>query len=410
MATATRSGPAVRSGEGFRLTPTRRIPIVLAVKKQYLLAPGPTPIPPAVSAALAAPIDHHRKAEFKAVFEEVAAGLRWIFQTEQPVISIAGSGTAAMDAAVTTFLARGDVVVVVQGGKFGERWTQICRAYGVEVELVEVPWGHGVAPEAVAQALARRPEARAVLVQASETSTGAAHPIRELAALTRERPETLLFVDGISAVCAMDLPMDEWGIDVLVSGAQKGFMIPPGLAFLAASERAWAAAERSDLPSFFLDMRRERAKTLAGTTAWTPAIGLFYALRVAIQMMREEGLKEMFARHERLAAATRAGAEAMGLALFAGSSPSPSLTSICVPEGVDGNLLVNRMRSAYGVTVAGGQDELKGKILRLAHLGYADRFDVIVGLTSLAATLTDLGRATDAGAGVNAALAVLLPR
>lgn len=372
--------------------------------KHHLLAPGPTPIPPQVEAALGAPIDHHRKTEFKALFQSVSKDLSWLFQTSQPVIALTGSGTAAMTAAVSNFFSRGDTVIVIQGGKFGERWGEISDAYGLNKKVIDVEWGHAVSVDAVSEALNTHPDARGVLVQASETSTGAAHPVEALAQITRDRSDTLLVVDGISAVGAMDLRTDEWGIDVMVSGAQKGFMIPPGLAFLTASEKAWKMAERSDLPSYYLDMQKEVKKTQAGTTAWTPAIGLFYGLEVALNMMKEEGLEHLFRRHMALSCASRAGAEAMGLSLFAPDSPSRALTSICVPETVDGVALVNHLRNTYGVTLAGGQNHLKGRIMRLAHLGYVNRFDTLTGLSAIGMGLNDLGHKTDVGAGINAAI------
>jgi len=377
-----------------------------APQKKYLLAPGPTPVPQEVLLAMAAPTIHHRTPEFEAQVREIRAGLGKVFQTAQDVIVLASSGTGAMEASIVNTLSAGDVVIVVNGGKFGERWTKICREYGVEVEEIVVDWGQAVDPAAVEAILRRRPETRAILVQASETSTTVLHPVEELARLTRER-DTLLIVDGITAVGVTDMPMDELGIDVLVSGSQKAFMLPPGLAFLAFSEKAWAASEKSTLPKFYFDLRRERASQRNDTTAYTPAINLMYGLAKALELMVAEGLPAIFARHDGLARATRAGAEGLGLRLVAPDAPSPAATGIYLPEGIAGGELQKYLRYGLGVEVAGGQDQLKGKILRLAHLGHVGPFDVVTGLAALEFGLLRFGIEAPLGRGVGAAQVVL---
>ncbi len=374
--------------------------------KPYLLAPGPTPVPPEVLAAVAQPLVHHRTPAFASVLGEVQEGLRELFGTAQDVLVLAASGTGAMEGAVTNLLSPGDEVVVVNGGKFGERWTRICRAYGVTVHEVLVDWGRAVEPGAVAAALEAHPGARAVFVQASETSTCVLHPVPALAEITRRR-ETLLVVDGITAVGVLPLPMDELGIDVLITGSQKALMLPPGLAFVALSPRAWAAAERARLPRFYFDFARERTGVAERSTAWTPAISLIQGLRVALRMMRSEGWANVYARHARLARATRAGATALGLALLAPEAPSPAATAICVPAGIDGGALVRYLRDRMQVTFAGGQDRLKGRILRIAHLGWVGAFDVLVALGALEMALRHFGAPVELGRGVGAAEAVL---
>jgi aspartate aminotransferase-like enzyme len=376
------------------------------VIKPYLLAPGPTPVPPEVLAAVAQPLIHHRTPAFAAVLGEVQEGLRELFGTTQDVLVLAASGTGAMEGAVSNLLSPGDAVVVVNGGKFGERWTKICRAYGVVVHEIAVEWGRAVEPAAVAAALDAHPEARAVFVQASETSTCALHPVPALAEITRAR-ETLLVVDGITAVGVLPLPMDQLGIDVLVTGSQKALMLPPGLAFVALSPRAWAAAERARLPRFYFDFVRERRGVAERSTAWTPAISLIQGLRVALRMLRTEGWANVYARHARLARATRAGAAALGLSLLAPDAPSPAATAICVPAGVDGGALVRYLRDRMQVTFAGGQDRLKGRIVRIAHLGWVGAFDVVVALGALEMALRHFGVAVELGRGVGAAEAVL---
>ena len=363
-------------------------------------------MPPEVLAATALPIIHHRTPQFAAVLAEVQEGLRELFGTAGDVLIMAASGTGAMEGSVTNLLSPGDEAIVVNGGKFGERWTKLCQAYGVTVHEIAVEWGRAVEPAAVARALEAHPKARALYVQASETSTCALHPVPAIAELTRKR-DTLLVVDGITAVGVLDLPMDGLGIDVLVTGSQKALMLPPGLAFVALSERAWKATETARLPRFYFDFKRERKGVAERSTAWTPAISLIQGLRVALGMMRAEGWANVHARHDRLARATRAAATALGLKLLAPDAPSPAATAVMVPDGVDGAGLVRYLRDRMGVTFAGGQDKLKGRIVRLSHLGYVGTFDVVTGVAALELALHQFGATVSFGRGVGAAQAVL---
>jgi len=374
--------------------------------KKYLLAPGPTPVPPEVLLAMARPVIHHRTPQFEAVVAEVRDGLRQLFQTQQDVLMLAASGTGAMEAAVTNLTSPGDRVLVVNGGKFGERWGKIAKAYGLAVTELTVEWGRAVEPDAVRRALAAHPETRLVLTQASETSTTVLHPVDRIAAITRDH-HALLVVDGITAVGVCDLPMDRLGIDVLITGSQKALMLPPGLAFIALSERAWRAAEQATSPRFYFDLVRERASQAQETTAWTPAISLIFGLQEALDQMLNEGLPAIFARHELLARATRAGVAGLDLRLVAPEHPSPAVTGVYLPAGVPGTI-VGYLRDRIGVTFAGGQDELKGKIVRIAHLGYADVFDVVQGLAALEMGLAAFGHPVAFGRGVAAAEEVLM--
>ncbi len=375
--------------------------------KNYLLAPGPTPVPPRVLQAMALPLIHHRTPQFSKIFAEAAQALKRLFRTSQDVLILSSSGTGAMEAAITNTLSPGERALVINGGKFGERWGKICKTYGVEVVEIKVPWGKPVEAREVRQQLERHGDIRAVLVQGSETSTTALHPIAELAKLTRER-DTLLVVDGITAVGVLDMPMDEWGIDILLTGSQKALMLPPGLAFVGLSQRAWQRTESSRLPRFYFDLRRERDNLGKNTSAWTPAISLIIGLREALAMIEEEGLEQVYARHDRNARATRAAATALGLGLLAPEAPSPAVTGIYVPDDVDGGKLVSYLRDRMGVTFAGGQDDLKGKIVRMAHLGYMGEFDVITGVAALEMALHHFGHRLDLGRGVGAAQQVLL--
>jgi len=378
------------------------------VIKQLLLAPGPTPVPARVRAALAQEIIHHRTPQFSAVVAEVRQGLRELFGTAQDVLILAASGTGAMEAAVVNCFAPGDKVIFVNGGKFGERWGKLATSFGLKPVELKVEWGQAVRVEAVKAALAEHPDARGVLVQASETSTTALHPIEEIAALTRAG-DALLVVDGITAVGVYDVPMDRWGIDVLITGSQKAMMLPPGLAFLALSERAWArVAQSGGCPRFYFDLARERDNQAKNTTAWTPAISLIFAAAEALRMMREEGFANVYARHARLARATRAAAATLGLRLIAPDAPSPAATGMFLPAGVDGGKLHNYLRDKMGVAFAGGQDQLKGKVLRIAHLGYMGAFDTICAVAALEMALVHFGHEVELGSGVGAAQRVLL--
>jgi aspartate aminotransferase-like enzyme len=353
------------------------------------------------------PLIHHRTPEFEALFAQVQEKLQWLFQTKQNVLILAASGTGAMEAAVANTCSLGDTVIVVNGGKFGERWLKISQAFGVEVVELKVEWGQAVTVDAVAHALKTHPETRAVLMQASETSTTVLHPVEHIAALTRNT-NTLLIVDGITSVGATDTPMDRWGIDVLVTGSQKALMLPPGLAFLALSDKAWKQVEAAKQPRYYFDLRREQKEQLKHTTAYTPAISLINGLHEVLRLMQEEGLEHIFARHSLLAAASRAAVQAMGLKLLAPDAPSPAATGVWLPEAVDGSRLLKYMRDRMGVDIAGGQDHLKGKIARVSHIGYAGPFDVITAISTLEMALRRFGQRVELGSGVRRAEEILL--
>ncbi len=375
--------------------------------KSYLLAPGPTPVPPRVLLAMAQPVIHHRTPQFSRIFAEAKRGLQELFQTDQDVLMLAASGSGAMESAVTNLFSSGDVVLVINGGKFGERWLKISSAYGLQPIELKVEWGKGANINDVRRLLEEHRGIRGVLVQATETSTGAVHPIEQIADLTRGS-DTLLVVDGITAVGVFDLPMDRWGIDVLIAGSQKALMLPPGLACIALSERAWKRTQESRCPRFYFDLNKARESLAKDTTAWTPAIPLIIGLRESLAMIREEGLPRVFERHACLAAATRAAARALDLRLVAPDSPSPALTGIYVPAAVDGRKLVAYLRDTMGVTFAGGQDQLRGKIVRIAHLGYIGALDVVMAIGALEMALRHFGHPVELGRGVGAAQAVLM--
>ncbi|MDQ6979678.1 MAG: alanine--glyoxylate aminotransferase family protein [Mariprofundaceae bacterium] len=379
--------------------------------KQYLLSPGPTTVPERVMLRMAAPMIHHRTPQFSAIFAETREMLKQVHQTTQDVLMLASSGSGAMEASMVNFCSPGDTIIYVNGGKFGERWGKIAGKHGVTAVEISVPWGQAVAVTDVEAALNAHPDARGVFVQASETSTTTEHPIREIAALTRDRENCITVVDAITALGVIDMPMDDWNLDVVISGSQKAFMLPPGLATIAVSSKAWKLAESAACSTFYFDLKTERKNQQAGkdTTAWTPAASLVIGLNEVLKMMFEEGLNHLFARHKLLAEATRAGVAALGMKLVS-STPASSATGAFIPEEVDGAAFVKYLRDTMGVTFAGGQDDLKGRILRIAHLGYYDVFDIVIAMSAIEIALNRFGYPVQMGAGVAAAQQVLAER
>jgi serine---pyruvate transaminase len=377
------------------------------MQKKYLLAPGPTPVPPEALMAMAMPMIHHRAPDFLPVLESAKKGLQWLYQTKNDVLILCSTGTGGMVGSVNNFLNPGDDVLVVNGGKFGERWTKICQAYGMKVEEIIVEWGYAVKPEQVETSLKKNPKIKAVFIQANETSTGVYHDIKAVAQVVK-KTDALFVVDAISALVAHDLKTDEWGIDVMVGGSQKGVMLPPGLAFVSVSDKAWKMADAAKTPKFYFNFKKERENLAKNQTLFTSAVTLIIGLNTCIKMLQDEGLENVLARHERLARATRAGAMALGLKLFPKENPSNALTAIEAPAGVDGQAIYKDLRVKYGITGAGGQDKLKGKIFRIAHLGYADTFDVITSIAGIEMVLKGLGYSVKLGTGVGAAQEILM--
>jgi aspartate aminotransferase-like enzyme len=368
--------------------------------KRYLLAPGPTPVPPEVLMKMSMPILHHRAPDFIPVFEQARQGLKWLYQTQNDVLILCSTGTGGMVASVNNFFNPGEKVLTVNGGKFGERWTKICQAYGLDVREITVEWGYTVRPEQIEETLKKEPDIKGVFVQASETSTGVYHDIKSIAEIVKKYDDTLLVVDAISALVAHDLRTDEWGIDIMVGGSQKGLMLPPGLAFISVSEKAWAKAEQCRSPKFYFNLLAERKKQKDNQTNFTTAVSLVIGLNEAIKFLQREGLENVFARHAKLANATREAMKAIGLSLYAKESPSNAVTAVESPEGIDGQKVYKSLRESYGITAAGGQDRARGKIFRIAHLGYADTFDVIVAVAGVEMALKDLGYDVPLGRGV----------
>jgi aspartate aminotransferase-like enzyme len=379
------------------------------MKKYYLMAPGPTPVPSNVLLAMAQPMLHHRTPEYEALFVEIRAGLKRLFQTGQDVIPFTCSGTGAMEAAIVNTLSPGDRVLLLRAGKFAERWEEICQAYGVTVVPVSAPFGATVPAVAIAEALARHPDVKAVLMQHSESSTGVLHDVEGVAAAVRAT-SAILVVDAVSSLGIADLPMDAWGVDVVVSGSQKGLMLPPGLAFVGASEKAWRHNARARLPRYYLDLAAERKAMARNEAHFTPAVSIMLGLREVLRMIEAETLAGVLHRHERLARATRAGVQALGLELFARERPSPALTAVVAPAGIDSEKILATYSTSHSITIAGGQGEMKGRVFRLGHMGYAAEFDVISALSALEQVLDELGHPVAWGASVRAAQTVFAER
>ncbi|MFH0855318.1 MAG: alanine--glyoxylate aminotransferase family protein [Candidatus Omnitrophota bacterium] len=377
------------------------------MRKNYLLTPGPTPLPAQVMEAMGRPIIHHRTPQFQEMLKEAAEGLKYVFQTKNDVFILASSGTGAMEAAVANLLSAGDTALVIQGGKFGERWAEICKAYGINAELINVEWGRSVDPLDIEKRLKANPEIKAVFATQCETSTGVLNDIAAIGKVVKNT-DAVLVVDAISSLGAVDLKADDWACDIVVSGSQKGLMLPPGLGFISASPKAAKLIEKSRSPKYYFDLRKAKKALDKSDTPFTPAITLVIALNEALRLIRQDGLDMVFARHRKLAEATRAAVKALGLELFAPDAGSDVVTAVKVPAGLDGEKLVKTMRDAYGVTIAGGQDELKGKVFRFAHMGFIEEFDIITGICCLEKVLAGMGYKFQLASGVRAAEEVFL--
>ena len=373
--------------------------------KRFLLTPGPTPVPPEVLSALGEPVIHHRAPRFTEILTEVLAGLKYVYQTANDVIVFAASGTGAMESAVVNIVNAGDEVLVVSVGNFGERWLKLTKGWGAKVTALEYEWGTKADPADIAAALAKNPAIKAVYVQFSETSTGVVNDIKAIGEIVAKTP-AILVVDAISGLGATDLPTDDWHVDVCVAGSQKALMVPPGLAYVAVSEKAWKVVEQCGTPRFYFDWVAARKKMSGDSaqTPYTPAVNLMVAQNRAIELIREEGLQTVFVRHRMLGRACKEGVKALGLELFGPDDPEAnSVTAVKVPAGVDGGKIGKIARDKYGVWLAGGQGQLKGQIFRFGHCGYFGASDIIVGLSTVEMVLAQLGYDVKWGASVAAA-------
>ncbi|OGX39456.1 MAG: class V aminotransferase [Omnitrophica WOR_2 bacterium RIFCSPHIGHO2_02_FULL_50_17] len=374
------------------------------MKKNLLLTPGPTQIPPEICAALGRPIIHHRTPQFQENLKEAVEGLQYVFQTHNDIYLLASSGTGGMEAAVSNLLSPGDKAITVEGGKFGERWTELCRSYGVEPHVLKVEWGKAVSPKQVQKILDADKDIEAVFITLCETSTGVTTDVEAVAKVVGGT-KAVLVVDAISGIGVTDLQTDNWGVDVVVAASHKGLMLPPGLAFVSVSKKALALIEQSKSPRYYFDLRKAKKAMEKIDTPFTPAIGIVIALNESLRHIKQTGLESLFARYERLAMATRAAAKALGLSLYPDESCiSNALTTIRLSSSIDGEKVVKRMRDTYGISVAGGQgEELKGKVIRIAHMGCIDEYDILTGLSCLEKVLQEMKYPFTLGAGVCAA-------
>lgn len=368
--------------------------------KTRLFTPGPTPVPEETLLELAKPVGYHRSAEAKAILKEVSELLKEVFQTANTVVTLTSSGTGGMESAVTSLLAPGEKAILLSAGRWGERWKGILKAHGANTHIVSVPYGKAITPDMLAAALKEHPDAGAVFATLSETSTGVGHDIEAFGKLVAGT-KAVLVVDGISGLGAMECRTDAWGVDVVVSGSQKAFMLPPGLAYVSVSPKAKAKMDATPVRGFYFDLRRSLAKIAESDTPFTPANTLIKAQLVSLKRMKAEGMEALWARHAKVAAATRAAVQALELEVFA-ERPNNALTVITVPPGVDGSGTLKAMEKAYGFKLADGQDDMKGKIWRLSHMGYVDAFDVLGAIAALELTLAKSGFKLTVGAGVAA--------
>jgi aspartate aminotransferase-like enzyme len=371
------------------------------IKKQRLLTPGPTPLyPPALHAMMASDI-HHRTEDFRKAYRSCLADLKEVMGTSNDVLMFCASGTGAMDATVANLFSKGDKVIVCVAGKFGERWAEIAKAYGLDATVLTVPYGQVVAPQMVDEALAKEPAIKGVFLQASETSTGAAHDVRAMAAAVA-KTSAILVVDAITGLGTMPLDIDGWGLDVVIGGSQKAFMIPPGLAFLSISPKAWKLGETATLPHYYFNFKKEKKSGDAGESSWTPSTALILALAEALKYVKQVTMPHLVENAQLLAEATRVAMQKLGLELFSPSSPGSSVTAVKAPAGMDSGVIVKEFRNRFGAVIANGQGSMKGQIFRIAHLGYFDFSDLFAMVACLEIILNANGYRVAYGTGVAA--------
>lgn len=379
-------------------------------EKLTLMIPGPTPVPESVLQALGRHPIGHRSGDFQSVVRRTTEQLKWLHQTKGDVLTITGSGTAAMEAGIVNTLSRGDKVICGDNGKFGERWVKVAKAYGLNVQVVKSKWGQPLDPEKFRQALEndQSKEISAVILTHSETSTGVINDLQTISKHVLAHKKAITIADCVTSLGACDVPMDKWGLDVVASGSQKGYMMPPGLSFVAMSDRAWQAQKKSDLPKFYLDLEQYQKAAAKDSNPFTPAVNLYFSLEAALNMLQQEGLESIFSRHARHSAAAQAGMKAIGLPLFAAEGhSSPAITSVA-PTNVDAELLRKTVKEKFDILLAGGQDHLKGKVFRIGHLGFVNDKDILSAIAAIEATLKSLGLIDlEIGTGLAAAYKVL---
>ncbi len=374
------------------------------IKKMYLVSPGPVPIPEDALAEAAKPIIHHRTDIFSDILMEVEEGIKYVFGTKQDVFIIASSGTGGMEAAIVNLLSPGDEVITINGGKFGERWGEIARAFGLNVHEIVLEWGEPYTGEQLYEELRAYPNTKAVFSTLTETSSGSVYDIKSFAHVT-SKTDAVLVVDAVSGIGATPCPMDDWGVDVLVAGSQKALMIPPGIAYIAFSDKAWKLTESSKFPRYYFDLKKYKKSFGKRTTPYTPPITLVIQQRKTLEIIKKMGIEALFEHHRILADATRAAVKALGLELLS-KIPGNVATAVKIPEGIDGKEFVKIVQKKYDVYIAGGQSSYAGKIFRIAHLGYMGAFDIITAISAIEMTFSEMGYKFEFGSGVKAAMEV----
>jgi aspartate aminotransferase-like enzyme len=372
------------------------------MEKGYLLTPGPTPVPTEVLLSMAKPIIHHRTPQFMEILKEATEGLHYIFQTKNDIFIFASSGTGAMESSVSNILSPGDKAIVIRGGKFGERFGEICEAYGANPIYIDVEWGKAVNPKDIEKLLKENQDIKAVYATLCETSTAVINDIKTIGEIVSNTP-AILVVDAISGLGSVELKTDDWHVDIVVAGSQKGLMIPPGLSFVSVSPKAWELFEVATSPRYYFCYKEAKKAADKTDTPWTPAVSLVIALVESLKIIKKDTLESVLARHKRMAQAVRAAANGLGLKVYAGDASSDAVTAISLPANVDGEKLVKVMRDTYGVGIAGGQEKLKGKVIRIATMGFMTQWDVIVAISCFEIVLKQMGYNFQLGSGVRAA-------
>jgi len=378
--------------------------------KERLFTPGPTPLLPQVQQALSKPILHHRTAEFKLIFKEVLEGLRYLYNTTGDILLFTSSASGVMEGSIANLLNQSQEAIVISAGKFGERWIELCQAHGIKANVLSCPYGQIITASTLAAEIEKFPKTRAVLVQHSESSTGVKLDIEGFGKVIRRFKNTALVVDAVTGLGVMPLPVDRWNLDIVIAGSQKALMMPPGLAFASISKKAWQLIKENQHPKFYFDFNKERELQRKGETAFTPSTSLVVGLRESLKFIQELSREELIKNAGFLAEATRAAAKQLGLTLFAQSSPSDALTAICSPKGLDSGMIISNLKKRFGFTVANGQGAMKGKIFRIAHLGYNDFPDILALIACLELVLVQLGIQIKLGTGVQTAQNVYLSK
>jgi len=376
--------------------------------QQFLRIPGPTPIPPSVQHAMSQPMIGHRDQETKDLLHSIKPKLKPVFGTNQDVLMIAGSGTAGLETAVTNAVQPGDEVMVIVTGAFGDRFAQICTEHDISTHRYDVEWGEAVAPQTIEEHLKKHPHIKAVFATLCETSTGVLNPVKELSRVIRRHSDALFIVDGVSAVGGVDVKMDEWEIDILITGSQKAMMLPPGLTFAAVSERAWEVIENNNRPSFYFDLAKHRNQLDNDSTPFTPALSLLFGLSQALELIEQEGLEAVFSRHRQLMNMTRAAFKALGIPLLTSDKDASTTVTAMKPDDFDPDALRKVLKNEFNLTVAGGQKHLKGSIFRIGHMGYCSPADILQTISMIEVALNKIGKSVELGKGISAAQEIML--